>query len=382
MALPPVPHGAPIIGDNGLMSQVWAAWFQRVFSDAEGSGVSAIVNSDISATAAIEATKIADGSISNVEFQYLNGVASAIQTQIDSKASNTSITDHVADTTDAHAASAITFTPVGTIAATNTQTAIAEVATDAASALASHEADTTSIHGITDTSILLTTTSTSAMTNKTFDAEGTGNALSNIKNTNIKAAAGIAVNKLAATTVNRAMASDSSGFLTAAATTDVELSYVNGVTSAIQTQLNAITARHYHRVGTGNGHGSTNTKIRKYTTVIESGGTDITYTSDATNGDKWVINTTGIYAMAAMDGASGGAVSIGISRNSNQLTTDIDNTGLTQAHRLNYASTAAAGFGTCVSWVGACAANDVIRAHDQGTCNFTALAYFSIARVG
>jgi hypothetical protein len=39
---------------------------------------------------------------------------------------------HIADGTDAHAASAISFTPGGTVAATNAQTAIAEVATDAA----------------------------------------------------------------------------------------------------------------------------------------------------------------------------------------------------------------------------------------------------------
>jgi len=35
----------------------------------------------------LDATSIADGSVSNTEFQYLNGVTSSIQTQIDSKAS-------------------------------------------------------------------------------------------------------------------------------------------------------------------------------------------------------------------------------------------------------------------------------------------------------
>ena len=48
-----------------------------------GSGV--IVNADINASAAIDATKIHDGSISNTEFGYLNGVTSAIQTQINAK---------------------------------------------------------------------------------------------------------------------------------------------------------------------------------------------------------------------------------------------------------------------------------------------------------
>lgn len=61
---------------------------------------------------------------------------------------------HVNDTSAAHAASAISFSPTGNLAATDAQAAIAEAATDAASALTTHEADTTSVHGITDTSAL------------------------------------------------------------------------------------------------------------------------------------------------------------------------------------------------------------------------------------
>jgi len=41
-----------------------------------------ILNADINASAAIDATKIHDGSISNTEFSYLNGATSNIQTQI------------------------------------------------------------------------------------------------------------------------------------------------------------------------------------------------------------------------------------------------------------------------------------------------------------
>src|SRR6056300_606050 len=44
-----------------------------------------VVNDDINSSAAIDATKIHDGTVSNTEFGYLNGVTSAIQTQIDSK---------------------------------------------------------------------------------------------------------------------------------------------------------------------------------------------------------------------------------------------------------------------------------------------------------
>ncbi len=44
-----------------------------------------IVNADINSAAAIAATKIANGSVSNAEFQYLDGVTSAIQTQLAAK---------------------------------------------------------------------------------------------------------------------------------------------------------------------------------------------------------------------------------------------------------------------------------------------------------
>lgn len=63
--------------------------------------------------------------------------------------------------------------------------------------------------------------------------------ISLIVNANVAAAAAIAVNKLAALTASRAVVSDASGFLTQATTTAAEIGFVNGVTSAIQTQLDA-----------------------------------------------------------------------------------------------------------------------------------------------
>ncbi len=50
----------------------------------------AIVNADINASAAIDATKIHDGTISNTEFGHLNGVSSNIQTQLDAKGASNS----------------------------------------------------------------------------------------------------------------------------------------------------------------------------------------------------------------------------------------------------------------------------------------------------
>jgi len=47
-----------------------------------------ITTGNLSGITSLDATSIADGSVSNTEFQYLNGVTSAIQTQLDAKATN------------------------------------------------------------------------------------------------------------------------------------------------------------------------------------------------------------------------------------------------------------------------------------------------------
>lgn len=75
----------------------------------------------------------------------------------------------------------------------------------------------------------------------TLSTSGTGLKVSNtsIANAQIAAAAAIAVNKLAALTASRAVVSDGSGFITQATTTAAEIGFVNGVTSAIQTQIDA-----------------------------------------------------------------------------------------------------------------------------------------------
>jgi len=72
-------------------------------TSAIGTGV--IVNADVNTSAAIDATKIHDGTISNTEFGYLNNVSSNIQTQLDGKASSSyvpttiTVADESSDTT-------------------------------------------------------------------------------------------------------------------------------------------------------------------------------------------------------------------------------------------------------------------------------------------
>jgi hypothetical protein len=151
-----------------------------------------IVNADIAAAAAIALNKLAsvtasralvsDGSgfvsassVTATELGYVSGVTSAIQTQLDSKQATGNYI--TALTGD------VTASGPGSVAATIANSAITDV--------------------------------------------------------KVAAGAAIALSKLAATTADRALVSNGSGVISAAAVTATELGYVSGVTSAIQTQLNA-----------------------------------------------------------------------------------------------------------------------------------------------
>jgi len=87
------------------------------------------------------------------------------------------------------------------------------------------------------TGVLVTEDGTQILTNKSIDSDN--NTITNIVNADVKSAAAIALNKLAAATASRALVSDVSGFIIPSTTTATEVGYLNGVTSALQTQLDA-----------------------------------------------------------------------------------------------------------------------------------------------
>lgn len=74
-------------------------------------------------------------------------------------------------------------------------------------------------------------------TNKSYDADN--NTLTNVANANIKAGAAIAHNKMAALTVDRLMITDGSGVASVSSVTATEAGHLSGVTSALQTQIDA-----------------------------------------------------------------------------------------------------------------------------------------------
>ena len=84
----------------------------------------------------------------------------------------------------------------------------------------------------------VTASSTTTFTNKTFDANGTGNSISNIENADISASAAIAFSKMANLTINRALSTDSNGDIQVSNITSDELNYLDGLSSNIQGQIN------------------------------------------------------------------------------------------------------------------------------------------------
>jgi hypothetical protein len=152
------------------------------------------VVTDAKLSTGIDAAKIADGSVSNAEYQYLGGVTSDIQTQLNAKEATIS-----AGTTGQYYRGDKSFqtldkTAVGLGNVDNTSDANKPVSTATQTALDGKQA-----------------TITGAAT--TIDTEDL--------------------------TASRALVSDGSGKVAVSDVTTTELGYLDGVTSAVQTQINS-----------------------------------------------------------------------------------------------------------------------------------------------
>lgn len=142
--------------------------------------------------------------------------------------------------------------------------------------------------------------------------------------------------------------------------------------TALQTVTFASTMQDNHvTVTTGNGYGSTNTKIRRFTTTLSSAGNALTYADSAANGGSITVNEAGLYEIFIQD-AGLNATTIyffGASLNSNQLTSDISD--ITAAHRIMFATVynraSGSTFANAASRIMRLAVGDVIRMHNKDT---------------
>ncbi len=112
---------------------------------------------------------------------------------------------------------------------------------------------------------------------------------------------------------------------------------------------------------TGNGYGSTNTKIRRFTnnSVV---GTSLTYADSATLGGAITAVEAGLYSIYYSDRSSSIAVNSGLSVNTTLPTTNID--GVTDGSRVAIQTLAVTNVAGSLFAIVKLAANDVLRAHN------------------
>jgi len=89
-AVQPSDNVSDLTNDAGYITSSSSDTLTNKTFDADGTGnsITNIENADIKSGAAIDATKIHDGTVTNTEFGYIGGLTSDAQTQIDSKLAN------------------------------------------------------------------------------------------------------------------------------------------------------------------------------------------------------------------------------------------------------------------------------------------------------
>lgn len=135
------------------------------------------------------------------------------------------------------------------------------------------------------------------------------------------------------------------------------------------------------------GYGSTTNcvALRWTTHSVNSGGSDITFTASASNGnngDKWTINTAGVYSITGCIRESGGGNYIGISRNGGTLTSDPSGVALSSTGNSGYIAfgSTTAGQPMTFCWTGVLAATDTIQIAIKAALTFSTSAV-NITRV-
>lgn len=136
-------------------------------------------------------------------------------------------------------------------------------------------------------------------------------------------------------------------------------------------------------VDSGNGYGSTATKIRRFTnTRVDTANGNITYADSAENGASFTVNKSGIYSISRGDNRSGGPSNFGISVNASSLTTSLVSLTYAQGFR-GSVTTGSAGYLGHMATTLYLTSGDVVRPHDTNVQNETdGTSYMKIIRIG
>lgn len=208
-------------------------------------GATSITSSNLTASRALVSDgsgKVAVSAVTSTELGYLDGVTSNIQTQLNAKAAASDLTAHTSDTTKQHITADERTTWNGK------QDAIIGAATTiTGSNLRENMVMVTDGDGKVAASSSVTTTELSALNNYLVGEKGTiktrfesaETAIGKKQDAITGGASTITSSNL---TASRALVSDANGKVTASAVTSTELGHLDGVTSNVQDQIDAITS--------------------------------------------------------------------------------------------------------------------------------------------
>lgn len=193
------------------------------------------VVTDAKVASGIDAAKLADGTVSNTEFQYLNGVSSAIQTQLDGKQ------DLLQSGTNIKTVNSTSLLGSGNVAVQETLVSGTNIKTiNSTSILGSGNISVAPATGIDATAIGSGTVDNTEFGYLNGVTSAIQTQIDSKQATITGAATTITSSNL---TASRALASDGSGKVAVSSVTSTELGYLSGVTSAVQTQVDTKTAK-------------------------------------------------------------------------------------------------------------------------------------------
>lgn len=141
------------------------------------------------------------------------------------------------------------------------------------------------------------------------------------------------------------------------------------------------------RLNGTNGFGSPGSRVRRFSSITQSIGSDVSYNDSATNGGSFTILTSGTYAISFSEYSSQSVTNhqVGISKNASSLSTDISSLTGTEVLAISgdaLNSAAAAARYINAAWTGYLTAGDVIRAQTDSSTGDSASSSFTIAKQG